>query len=167
MRFSIVPSSFSQGLLIPILKKPTLDALSPSNYRPIVISCTFSKIFELHVLDEVNTFKFSDLQFGFVSGRSTDIAATLARDVIDYSCNRGSPVYTCSLDAQGAFDIVPHSVIFYKTINVIPDYCWAAMVTWYNSICVKIRQDNLLSKPIKICKGTRQGGLSSPFLFNV
>ena len=41
------------------------------------------------------------------------------------------------------------------------------MVHWYSSITVRIKWNDKLSDSIKVCKGTRQGGLSSPFLFNV
>ena len=41
------------------------------------------------------------------------------------------------------------------------------MVHWYRSITVRIKWNGKLSDSIKVCKGTRQGGLSSPFLFNL
>ena len=41
------------------------------------------------------------------------------------------------------------------------------MVHWYSSITVRIKWDGKLSDSIKVCKGTRQGGSSSPFLFNL
>ena len=37
---------------------------------------------------------------------------SLAHDVMAYFNDRGSAVYTCSLDADGAFDAIPHVVIF-------------------------------------------------------
>ena len=39
-------------------------------------------------------------------------------------------------------------------------------VHWYNVITVQVKWKTL-SSPIQVCKGTRQGGLSSPFLFNL
>ena len=41
------------------------------------------------------------------------------------------------------------------------------MVHWYSSITVHIKLNGKLSDSIKVCKGTHQGGLSSPFLFNL
>ena len=61
-----------------------------------------------------------DLQFGFVSGRGTDMAASLANDVFPYCTKRGSPVYTCSLDTEGAFDAVPHCVLCMYTYQLRP-----------------------------------------------
>ena len=95
------------------------------------------------------------------------MATALANNVISYCNKRGSIVYACSLDAEGAFDAVPHSILFYKTMDVIPDHCWLVLVNRYKSITVEIKHKCELSNPIKVCKGTRQGGLSSPFLFNL
>ena len=41
------------------------------------------------------------------------------------------------------------------------------IVNWYRAICVQIMWGSALSEPISVHKGTRQGGLSSPFLFNL
>ena len=167
VQYHIVPASFMKGILVPPLKKPSIDPSSPNNYRPITVSTTFSKLLELHVLDICGQYDMSDLQFGFVSGRSTSMAAVLTQDVISYCNSRGSPVYACSLDAQGVFDAVPHEVIFHKALGVIPDHVWATMVTWYKSITVQVKWGDCLSSQIYVAKGTRQGGLSSPFLFNL
>ena len=95
------------------------------------------------------------------------MAVSLVNDVISYCTERGSPVYTCSLDAQGAFDAIPHPVLFRKAIDVLPDHCWMIIVNWYRAIYVQIKWGSALSEPISVHKGTRQGGLSSPFLFNL
>ena len=51
---------------------------------------------------------------------------------------------------------------FKKALNVVPNHCCRVMVHWYSSITVRIKWNSKL----KVCKVTRQGGLSSPFLFN-
>ena len=159
--------SFTKGLLIPLLKKSTLDPSVPKHYRPLTLSCTFSKILELYILDVSGQHEFSDLQFGFVPGRGTATAAALANDVISYCNKRGSTVYTCSLDAEGAFDAVPHDILFCKAMGVIPDPCWMMLVYWYRHVNVQIKWGSSLSEPVVVSVGTRQGGLSSPFLFNL
>ena len=68
-QFGVVPTNFTKGLLIPLLKKPSLDPTLCSNYRPIIVSTAFSKLAELCILDECNECTFSNLQFGFVKGR--------------------------------------------------------------------------------------------------
>ena len=165
--YGVIPASFTQGLLIPILKKNTLDPSIPNNYRPITISNTFSKICELLILNETSCYKFSDSQFGFIAGRSTGMATALAHDVFSYCNANGSTVYSCSLDAEGAFDAIPHAILFNKAIGVLPDYCWRMLLFWYKRLNVHVKWNGHLSDPIAVLKGTRQGGLSSPFLFNL
>ena len=65
------------------------------------------------------------LLFRNISG--VDMATTLLRDVISYSTNRGRAVYTCSLDAEGAFDASPHVISFNRASDVLPDHCWKIM----------------------------------------
>ena len=110
-----MPTSFTSGLLIPLLKKPTCDASIARNYRPIVVSTAFSKILEMYTLEECGCHDFEDAQFGFVPGRGTNMA-TVTRDVISYCVKRGSPIFACCLDAEAAFDAIPHSTLFDKSM---------------------------------------------------
>ena len=75
---------------------------------------------------------------------------------------RGSAVYTCSLDAEGAFDAIPHSILFYKAAAVLPKHCWHVMHTWYSKLTVQVNWCGTLSSTIEVGVGTRPGGLSPP-----
>ena len=139
LKFGVMPSSFRTGVLVPILKKSGCDATVPKNERPVVISPTLSKLLEVYILDAVCGHDFDGLQFGFVKGRVTDLATTLLRDVISYSTNRGSIVYTCSLGTEGAFDAIPHAILFDRASVVLPDHCWQIMYDWYCNLYVQIK----------------------------
>ena len=119
------------------------------------------------VLDQCSDHEFSDLQFGFTDGRGTSMAVSLAEDVTTYCVDRGSPVFTCSLDAESAFDGLPHPMLFNKITNIVPDSPWRLLYFWYLNQDVIVKWNNSKSEPIPIQIGTRQGGLSSPYLFNV
>lgn len=95
------------------------------------------------------------------------MAAALTSDLIDYCVDNGSPVYICALDAEGAFDNIPHGVMFAKAIGVVPMLYWRILIFWYRRLSVVIRWGGQVSKHIVIRKGTRQGGLSSPYIFNL
>ena len=90
-KYGIVPTEFKKGLLIPLLKKPTLDPSEPKNYRPVIISNDLSKIVEMFIVDECSGFEFSPFQFGFIKGRGTSSAIALAHDVSSYCVPRGLP----------------------------------------------------------------------------
>ena len=70
----VVPKSFTEGILVPILKTSTLDPSVASNYRPIIVSTVFSKLVEMFIMEKCNGSSYSDYQFGFVEGRGTNIA---------------------------------------------------------------------------------------------
>ena len=164
--YGIVPTVFTKGLLVPILKKPTLDPSVAKNYRPVIVSRILSKLIELFIIDECNTVKLSDFQFGFVPGRGTNTAISLAHDVASYCNYNSSPVFMWGLDAEGAFDGIPHPILFRKAMNVLKDMHWKLLYNWYKNITVQIKWKVLGSK-IVIGKGTRQGGLTSTLLFNL
>ena len=108
IKFSVVPDSFANGLLTLILKKPGCDASNPKNWRPIVVLSTLSKFLEMYVLDMSSQHECSDLQFGFIPGRGTELATVLIDDVMTY-CS----TIKCSLDAEGAFDAIRRYHIVY------------------------------------------------------
>ncbi len=113
------------------------------------------------------TTDFEDSQFGFIPGIGTNMAISLAQDVITHNIKYKSAMHWYSLDAEGAFDALPFPVLFRKAYGILPSVCWRIMYLWYSNIAVQIRWKGSLGKHIKAMKGTRQGGLSSPFLFNV
>ena len=96
------------------------------------------------------------------------MAAILLADVSNYCVERGSPVFICSLDAGGAFDGLPHPVLLQKAIEVIPDTSWSLLYSWYDKQKIRIKLNRQISKEeINVEIGTRQGGLTSSFLFNL
>ena len=48
IKYSVVPNIITNGMLVPIPKKPGCDISNPRNWCPIVISTTLSKILELY-----------------------------------------------------------------------------------------------------------------------
>ena len=164
LRFGTIPETFLHGILIPIYKKGK-DPEAASSYKPVNLSVVMTKILELYILEVYQTHTPHPAQFGFVDGRGTDMAISLAHDVMAYFNDCGSAVYTCSLDAEGAFDAIPHVVIFGKLDGIVPDYAWRVMYAWYRQIYVTIRLHGALGQRLPVRRGTRQGGLSSPWIF--
>ena len=128
LKYGIVLISFTTGVLVPLLKTPTMDPSVPNNYRPVTISSTLSKRLQVYILEVCGHHHFNDLQYGVISGRGTHMAVSLVNDVISYCTDNWSTVYTCSLDTQGAFDAIPHAVLYRKAMGVLPDHCWMIIV---------------------------------------
>ena len=115
--FSCVPDVLKMGTAIPVLKKTTLKASMPENYRPITLSSTHAKMVELLLIpDSV----ISDTQLGFRATRGASFGCALLNDVIAYFHEKSSPVYICTLDAEKCFDSVWHDGLLYKLQSVLP-----------------------------------------------
>jgi len=90
IQFGAGLSSFGKGLLIPLLKKPTLDLSMPVYYIAVTI---LSTLLELYILDVVGFHELSELQFGFIPDRGTQMGVFLASDVKSHCISRGSTIY--------------------------------------------------------------------------
>ena len=155
-----VPDSFCNGLVVPVLKKSNLDPSVPQNYRPITILSVLSKLLEMYILDQCSDYQPHKCQFGIIGKRSTSMAVSVAHDINTYCIAKGSSVFTCSPDAQGAFDSLPIPVLLYKAMDTIPDPSWNILYYWYSKMSACILWNNTIGSQISIECGTRQGGLT-------
>ena len=160
----IVPSVLSTGIIIPILKKPTLDTNVPNNYRPITLGSTHGKLLEILMLPQdaahVN-------QFGFRNGRGTAMACNFLNDLLCLCESKGSPVYLCSLDAEKCFDTIWHDGLFYKLMGTLPRSHWLFLYQWYKCMTCIVKWKGSYSQPFRVYRGTKQGSIISPTLFNI
>ena len=92
-------------------------------------------------------------------------ATAMAHDVSKYCVANGSPVYICSLDAEIAFDGIPHDVLLLKAMNVLSGPSWNLLYYWYSNMSIRIKWDNHIGRIIPVERGTKQGGISSPRVF--
>ena len=159
-----VPSVLITGIIIPILKKSTLDPNIVNNFRPITLGSTHGKLIEFLIMP-------ADMahpnQFGFRKGRGTAMACNYLNDLSLYCKSKGSPLYICSLDAEKCFDTIWHEGLFYKLLDILPRSYWLFLYKWYKSMECIVRWDGSSSQPFKVYRGTRQGSILSPSLFNV
>ena len=164
-----IPEIIMKVIIIPLLKSKLKDPSSSDNYRPIAIATSISKLFELVMLDRMNSFlATADNQFGFKQNHSTDMCILLMKDVLNYYHTLNSPVFICFLDIKKAFDRVNHFKLFRKLLDRgMPSYLVKLLSFWYRNQLMHIQWGNFLSLPFKVTNGIRQGSLLSPLLFNV
>lgn len=167
---SFLPDSFMPVRIVPIVKCATGDICSSKNYRPVAIATTNSKVFEMAILDKVNS--ISDLpennQFGFRSGSSTDQCIFLLKERIRRYVQLEGPVYCCFLDASKAFDRVCHDTLFLRLMDCgVPSSVIRILQFWYSNQLMYVSWNGHSSDSFHIRNGVRQGGILSPAFFNV
>jgi hypothetical protein len=84
-----------------------------SSYRPITVSCTFSKVLEHVLLPFVtNNMLERDNQFGFKPGVGCQHVHRVLFSLLLENSSKGKSIYLCALDLSKAFDSVCHSQLF-------------------------------------------------------
>ena len=164
-----LPDTLMSVILVPIIKDKSGKINSKDNYRPIAIASTMSKLLEKLLLERLNNYLVtSSHQFGFKSKHSTDACIYVLKETINNFVEKQSSVYLCFLDASKAFDRVNHYKLFHKLVNRgVPGYLVRILVFWYSNQTMCVRWGNMTSKGFKVSNGVRQGGILSPYLFNI
>ena len=76
-------------------------------------------------------------------------------------------MYICSLDAVKCFDNIWHAGLFYKLLSILNKSHWRFLCNWYRSLQGIVRVNGTYGTIFDITKGTRQGSILSPCLFNI
>ena len=164
-----LPISLLKGTITPVLKDAKKNVTESSNYRPVMQSSCLLKIFELHVLDVLSEkLVLNFRQFGFRAGSSTTDACFVLKEVMfRYSKRKRSGLATF-IDLSKAFDRVDHFLLCKKMLrSSIPVDVVLLILHYLRNQQANVNWKNSTSNSSFIEKGVRQGGILSPFLFNL
>ena len=116
---SHVSNALLLATLIPIPKDKMGDLTSSNNYRSIALSSLILTIFDwIIILLFGETLGLDDLQFSHQKNCSTTMCTWMVIESISYFTRNGSDIFTCAMDMTKAFDMVQHSLMFKKLINL-------------------------------------------------
>lgn len=163
------PDQLKIGTIIPLPKKGDLSQIT--NWRPITLLPTFSKIIEkiinIQLLEYLtSTHKIIDNQFGFLPGKSTDLA--IFSVVEELYRNRNDKLHTIAamIDIRKAFDCLHHGRLIYKLKTMgIRDKCLKLLISYLTLRQSCTLANNIKSSLLSIIFGTAQGSVLGPLLF--
>ena len=130
IKTEIIPCIFNQSLntgifpeklkivkVIPIHKKGSLNDIS--NYRPISLLPSISKILEKLIFKQLSTYLNEHKvlyasQYGFRAGHSTELASIELIDRITQDLDKGKIPISIFLDLSKAFDTPDHVILLQK-----------------------------------------------------
>ena len=164
MAHSFVPTQFTRGSILPLVKDSQGNLSDVNNYRGITISPIVSKIFE-HLLKSIlfPYLKTDARQFGFKKKSSTLHAIYCLKETVNHYIENGSRVFCAFLDASKAFDRLVHSGLFMKLIaRGVPKIFLDLIIYWYSNLKCRVKWDDCFSEWFSINAGVRQGGILSP-----
>ena len=164
-----LPANMLSVQLVPIIKSKSGLISSKDNYRPIAIASVLSKVLEFIILERIEMFVYThENQFGFKKQHGTDTCIYVMKEIINRYQRLGSSVHLSFLDASKAFDRINHDTLFKKLVNRnVPAYIVRLLVFWYSHQQMFVKWGNVMSSVFTVSNGVRQGGVLSPYLFNV
>ena len=170
IKTNVIPSTWKHAKVIPLHKKG--DTSEPSNYRPISLLSSTSKLFERFLANQISSYfeqnsLFTEYQHGFRKKHSTQSAIISLTEKIFTSVNAHEFVVSVFLDLSKAFDTVNHAILLRKlehygfqkpTINLLRSYLTDRSISVYLN-------DDFSSKVKQIFNGVPQGSVLGPLLF--
>lgn len=172
LRLSYFPDKWKVAKVIPI-PKPGKDQSDPSNYRPISLLCSISKIFEKVILSRLNDhISKCDIipneQFGFRPGHSTNHQLLRVCRFIKDSLSNKYSAGILTFDIEKAFDSIWHRGLIYKMLKLnFPLYLVKLVNSFLSRRSFFVSIQGKDSPLHRIVAGLPQGSVLSPTLFNV
>jgi hypothetical protein len=169
LRYSHIPKKLKCGNIITLYKGGRKRKDDPGSYRAISLTSSILKLYERVLISRINAetnISFCPLQGGFQKGFSCTMSSFLLRECAYYAKQSKSKLYLCFLDVKTAFDKVWHNGLFFKLhcmgIGIV---LWKAIVSLYENVQSCLIYNGFKSSLFNIDVGTRQGGVSSPYLY--
>ena len=169
LNMGVFPDLLKISKVIPIYKKE--DDTMFSNYRPISLLPSISKIFEKVILEQLTTYLNKNNlihkhQYGFRKNYSTEYASLHIVDYLNYEMDKNRTPTNIYLDLSKAFDSLSHYIL----LNKLQHYglCDVALnlLKSYLTNRKQFVQYNEYSSDMKYShNGVPQGSILGPLLF--
>ncbi len=167
-----VPTTLKTALVIPLLKKPSLDPDVLDNYRPISLLPFLSKLLERVVLQRlllhlIENELFTPFQSAYRAGHSTETALLKVVNDLLLSIDEGGASLLTLLDLSAAFDTVDHRILLNRLKSRFG--ISGVALQWFRSYLTDRRQSicisDTTSSPRSLEFGVPQGSVLGPILF--
>ena len=165
----IFPEQLKVSKIIPLHKAN--DKLLLTNYRPIALLPSISKIFEYILLEQLtNHFienkLLSPQQYGFRAKHSTELAALNLVDYLTYKLDNGIIPINIYIDLSKAFDTLIHSILLdkmsYYGVNGVAKNLLQSYLSHRHQV---VDFNGSTSDTLEIKTGVPQGSVLGPFFF--
>lgn len=169
LRSAIFPSHLKYAEVSPIFKKG--DPLEKSNYRPVSILASLSKIFESLICDQLND-HFQDIFDNKLSAYRKNYSCenVLLKLLEDWRgwLDRGESIGCLMIDLSKAFDSLPHGLLIAKMRAYgLTNNASNLILSYLSQRKQRVKLNSHRSDWQTLLRGVPQGSILGPLLFNV
>ena len=168
------PDSFKHSVVTPLLKKPSLDKESLSNYRPIsnlsMLSKLTEKLVKCRLTDYLSTNSLlNPLQSAYVKSHSTETVLLSLHDRLVKSIGKQELTAVCLLDLSAAFDTIDHDILRHRLSSWfhIDGTALSWISSYLSSRTFAVSALGQLSSVQPLNFGVPQGSVLGPLLFTL
>ena len=168
-RKSTFPACMKKAIVRAIHKKE--DTEDPSNYRPLSILSTVSKVFERSATNQLVSYLeqnklLSETQHAYRKSHST---TTCLSEVVNYIYNendKGNVVGIASLDLSKAFDSISHGLLMTKLAKLgLGNTSLGWCKSYLSGRTQRTKFKNYISEEETVTSGVPQGSILGPIMF--
>ena len=172
LHHALVPPSLKMALLLPSMKKPSLDHEEFSSFRPISNLKFLSKAVEKVVASQVDTYirdnnLYEVYQSAYKKYHSTETASVKVQNDILLALDNRSSVILLLLDLSAAFDTVDHQILLSRLEKRFGFK--GKVLEWFSSYLSDrtqfVKVEGQTSNCYDLKYGVPQGSVLGPMLF--
>jgi hypothetical protein len=144
-----------------------------ANYRVIGVGDVWSRLVQTIIWSRLESWFrerniISDCQFGFVRGRSAEMAAATAMMTSETLRATGHCIWKIFIDVKGAFPSVNHSILLGMLAeNGVAPALWRVLDSWLTQLQMFVQVDGVRSALFPVDIGVPEGGVPSGGLYDM
>ena len=169
-----VPSSYKKGIVIPSLKKPSLDSSLKQSFRPVTNLINMSKLLEKVVskqlVEHLNENKLlPSSQSAYRKKFSTETSLLNLTNKVLYNLDKGRCTLLVKLDISAAFDTVDHQRLLHRYSQYfgLSETVLLWMKSYLSGRSQIIQVGSAKSKEQPVCTGFPQGVTLAGIKYNM
>ena len=168
----VFPLSCKSSVIVPLIKKPGLDAEILKNYRPVAnltfLSKVIEKVIALQIYEHLSNNDIVDsFQSAYKAGYSCETALLRVYNDITSTIGKGNGKMLVLLDLSAAFDTIDHVILFDILVNCVGlrGKALDLIKSYFLDRTQRVQIDGVLCEFAKIVCGVPQGSVLGPLKF--